>query len=120
MPATAATMVPLLLVLRIELGIWKGVVEPVLLTLNRVEVAKAAVEEEMAKARLLDEEAVGVRATVSAAYGEVVPKPTLPLFEMRILSVRAVVPFGVVEKVKADGRLPDDIVPSLRAMMPAV
>ena len=54
---------------------------PLLLILKSVVVANAAVEEETAKARLLVEDAVGVSATVSAAYGEVVPtpRPVLPL-----------------------------------------
>ena len=49
MPATAATMVPALLVLSIEDGIWKSVVEPVEFTLNSVDVAVPCVVEPMAK-----------------------------------------------------------------------
>ena len=49
MPATAATMVPALLVLSIEDGIWKSVVEPVFDIEKRVEVAPEAEVEATAK-----------------------------------------------------------------------
>ena len=49
MPATAAMMVPLLLVFNREEGSWKRVVEPILFTEKRVEVAVPAVEEPTAK-----------------------------------------------------------------------
>ncbi len=43
---------------------------------NSVLVANAAVLEETANTRLLEEDALGVAATVSRAYGELVPTPS--------------------------------------------
>ncbi len=53
MPATAATIVPLLFVLRIDEGIWKSVVEPVFETEKSVEVAMPPVVEEILKSEVL-------------------------------------------------------------------
>ena len=74
------TIVPFRSVVSTVLGIWKSVVEPMLETENRVEVAVPAVEEPMAN-KVVGEPYVVVAAYMErSAYGEEVPIPTRPLF----------------------------------------
>src|SRR3989338_405612 len=71
-------MAPPLFVLRSDDGIWKSVVEPMLLTENKVEVARVAVLGPITK-RVSGEPSVGVEVkTESLAKGEVVPIPRFP------------------------------------------
>ena len=81
MPATAAMMVPLLSVLRIDDGIWKSVVEPVFSTEKSVEVAPVLEVLPIAKRRFETRLVVEAAWTERSAVGLVVPIPTLP-FEM--------------------------------------
>ena len=72
-------IVPFALVVRIWLGIWKRVVEPVLLMENSVEVAKLAVEDEMTKKLSGEPSVVVPEKSASLAYGVVVPSPRFPV-----------------------------------------
>ena len=75
-------MVPPALVVRSADGIWKSVVDPVFEILKSVEVAPVLVVEEMVKSVLLREVDAAWRESV--AYGEVVPRPRLPVCDMKV------------------------------------
>ena len=82
MPAIAATITPLLSVLRSEDGIWKRVVEPLEETEKSVEVAMPFVVGPCkVKSGMLD--ALEVAATVRRATGELVPSAKLPVLVKR-------------------------------------
>ena len=86
-------IVPFESVLRREDGIWKRVVEPMLLMEKSVEVAVPPVVEAMVK-RVVGALApvVDVATSERSAYGEEVEMPTLPLALMRIRSLLIAVP----------------------------
>lgn len=76
----APMIVPDVSVLRRAEGIWKSVVEPMLLTENNVDVAKADVVDAITnKLRGLPNPEVDVATTETIAYGDVVPIPTEPV-----------------------------------------
>ena len=101
MPATAAMMVPLLLVFNREEGSWKSVVEPIALTEKRFELTPAPVEEAMTKRSglmaLLD------ACIANCAAGVVVPTPTRPaLSTMKLVAVE--------EPITKEGAFPSVLV----------
>ena len=84
------TIVPFALVVRSVEGIWKSVVEPVLLIEKSVLVAKDAVEEPMAKS-VVPEYVEEAAAMENLANGLVVPMPTFPLVAKKIDEVAVMV-----------------------------
>ncbi len=86
-------IVPLLLVLSIDDGSWKSVVEPIALTEKTELVAKPAVVGDwMSKSGR--SELLEVAAMVRREVGEVVPRPRLPAVVRRARSVNT--PEGLV------------------------
>jgi hypothetical protein len=71
-------MVPPAFVFKSDEASWKSVVEPMLLTLNRVEVEKDAVDEPIAKSVSGEPSVVVEVKTESLANGDDVPIPTSP------------------------------------------